>query len=146
MVRGIQSPVTGSCPDSMIWLEPLNTTDAPVVLEGTDGPAIVIAVPRTNGLGVIYADPSHSTIFPTVMGGFEKSRPSLTETVQVEEMDETFRIMEVELILVVPGVNIQLEILGPSTEISISAAETGMVHSSTRTSSTGITSPTTRDG
>ena len=111
MVRGIVSPVTGVSPDSMIWLEPLNITDAPVVFDGTVGPAIVMAVPRT--LVPVYAPPaSDSAILPTVLAGFEKSRLSLTETVHVEEMDETFRVILVESILVVPGVNAQLEIPG----------------------------------
>lgn len=145
MVKGIVSPVTGVRPDSIIWLDPLSITDAPVVLEGTDGPAIVTAVPRTLGLGVIYAAPSHSTIFPTEDGGFEKSRPSFIETVHVEETDETFRVMLFESILVVPGVNIQLEIPGPSIVISISAAVTFTVLSSTRISSAGITRPDTMD-
>lgn len=133
------SPVTGVSPDSMIWLEPSRVTDAPVVFKGTEGPAIPIAFPRTHGFGVTYADPSHSTIFPTVEEGFEKSRPSFTETVHVDEMDETFRVMEVEFILVIPGVNTQLEIPGPSTEISISDALTGTTYSSTKINSVGMT-------
>lgn len=144
ILRGSKRPVTGTRPDSMILLDPLNETDAPVVFETTVGPLIVRGVPRT--LVPVYTPcESDSAILPTVPGGFEKSRLSTTETVHVEEKDEIFNEILVESALVIPGINAQLEIPGPSTETEISAAVTGTQHNRTKANNTGILVISTRD-